>query len=597
MDLETGEVYLSDPLEKLYPRDSVVSTLTSNYGAILVTSDGKYLYILSYSTSTGYNGYTINKYDPRDSMKLVDEYTFYGSSLYTDGIIADGKYVYAFQWHGNGTITRLNLENETIAYSWRSEQQNLSDLHTGTVDIISGQFDWKNNVVWMGDLVDWDRNDLDENAWIYKYSSCSTASYSCGDGICMPSEDCPLDCGTLVNTIQIRAKAKKYDSINPILEFWYRKTTGEWEKLFDDEITNQTFFLNYKYNLEAPINMTGFAIVYQNDGDPKTDRELYIDSMRFNGADPQIKFDGSDENIIYDLGFGSNAWLDGLDTEAPNGVLDENGAFRSKITYPSQCENGVQDENELGVDCGGPCGPCSTEEDDDPDGPITNVTCGNGVIDGDEWCDYSASTVSNLRCSDFGYEGSDKVKCDTSCVVDLSYCPGYNPSANETCEFLTKTTREQEIGEFKPSLLGGGETSDAVGLIATAGDYMYSKSYGAYDGDDNNLAKIRKSDGVVVENVANLSSSVSMFYHPPYTDYLGFHEDGVIYNGYISSGKIQILDLKINQKYWSSAPSSFLMRPDDSNISASGGNVLLTFDGKYIYNLSYKYHLYMMDLK
>ncbi|NCD07575.1 MAG: LamG domain-containing protein, partial [Spirochaetia bacterium] len=308
--------------------------------------------------------------------------------------------------------------------------------------------------------------------------------------------------------------------------------------------------------------------------------------IRFNGDSSEIRFDGSDENTVYDLGFASNSWLDGLDTEIPAGILDENGAFRTKITYPSQCENGVQDENELGIDCGGPCGVCS--EDTEPTDPITNGGCGNGIIDGDEWCDYSASTVSNLRCSDFGYEGSDKVKCDINCVVDLSYCPGYNPSANETCEFLTKTTREQEIGEFKPSLSSGGETSDAVGLIATAGDYMYAKSYGDYDGADNNLAKIRKSDGVVVENVNTLSSSISMFYYPAHTDYLGFHEEGVIYNGYISSGKIQILDLKINQKYWSSTPSSFIMKPDDSNVAASSGYVLLTTDGKYIYNLSYK---------
>ncbi|MCF7795832.1 IPT/TIG domain-containing protein, partial [Patescibacteria group bacterium] len=586
MDLETGGVYLSDPLENLHRRNDVSSVLDTNYSQILVTSDGKYLYTLSYTRSTGYNGYTVNKYDPRDSMKLIDEYIFYGTSLYTDGVIADGNYLYAFQWSGNGTITRLNLENETIAYSWRSEQRNSSDLHTGRVDIINGQFDWKNNVIWMGDLVDHDRNDLDENAWIYKYTSCSTASYSCGDGICMPSESCPLDCGTLVDTIQIRAKAKKYDSINPILEFWYRKTTGEWEKLFEDEITNQTFFLNYKYNLETSINMTGFAIAYQNDGDPKTDRELYVDSIRFNGDSEKIEFNGTDENIIYDLGSSSNAWRDDLNTEVPAGVLDENGAFRTKITYPPQCENGIQDEDELGVDCGGPCASCP--EDEDPDDPVVSGTCGNGVIDGDEWCDYSASTASNLKCSDFGYDSSDKVRCDTSCVVDLSFCPGYNPSPNETCEFLTKDTREQEVGEFKPKFSGGGETSDAVGLTATAGDYMYVKSYSAYDGDDQNLTKVRKSDGVVVENIGTLSSSISMFYHPPYTDYLGFHEDGVIYNGYVDSGRIRILDLKINQKYWSKTPNSFLMRPDDSNVTASGGNVLLTFDGKYIYNLSYK---------
>jgi len=84
-------------------------------------------------------------------------------------------------------------------------------------------------------------------------------------------------------------------------------------------------------------------------------------------------------------------------------------------------------------------------------------------------------------------------------------------------------------------------------------------------------------------SIARHNTSISMFYYSPYTDYLGFHEDGVIYNGYISSGKIQVLDLKINQKYLSSAPSSYLMKPDNSTAAATGSDVLLTTDGEYIY--------------
>lgn len=118
----------------------------------LITSDGTYIY----NVSSGVNGirragWSVRVFDPTDGWRLVRDFivaptaTGFGY-LFTDGIIADGRFLYFIEF-GTGLTHRVRVvDAQTGAFVEEFESDQ------ATTDILGGQYDWTNNRVWLGQL-------------------------------------------------------------------------------------------------------------------------------------------------------------------------------------------------------------------------------------------------------------------------------------------------------------------------------------------------------------------------------------------------------------------------------------------------------------
>lgn len=120
-------------------------------GHSLITSDGTYVYNVSMSTPKGArNAWNVRVFDPAQSWDLVREFTSPPTENgftfeWTDGILADGRYLYFIEWQGQQRIRMVDAQDGTFVDEWQSDQD--------VTRIITGQYDWVNNKVWLGDLL------------------------------------------------------------------------------------------------------------------------------------------------------------------------------------------------------------------------------------------------------------------------------------------------------------------------------------------------------------------------------------------------------------------------------------------------------------
>jgi len=115
-------------------------------GNQLITSNGRYIFNLAYGDGTAYTAYKVRVFDPQNALALVKEFSIVTTSLYTDGISAKGDSLYAIQWTG------ANPAN-VVEINWQTEQiVNTTTIPQGTTQAIEGQYDWVNDVHWVGAL-------------------------------------------------------------------------------------------------------------------------------------------------------------------------------------------------------------------------------------------------------------------------------------------------------------------------------------------------------------------------------------------------------------------------------------------------------------
>lgn len=134
---------------------------------ILITTDGTYVYNLAHGRDgSAYGGWTLKIFDPNNGWNLVKEKKFGTSSYYTDGLIADGAYVYAIEW------TETDAARIT-AFDTDGNQIDQWTINQGTTKVINGQYDWVNGKVWLGGL--YSPNDL-----IHRYSHIALAGGKTG---------------------------------------------------------------------------------------------------------------------------------------------------------------------------------------------------------------------------------------------------------------------------------------------------------------------------------------------------------------------------------------------------------------------------------
>ena len=157
---ESGKAY---ELERISPQTGVLDTvevpdglLEWKYGRVedghsLITSDGRLIYNVSMSSSAGTrNGWDVRVFDPADSWRLLRSFssppTETGFTFeWTDGVVADGERLYFIEFKGERRIRMVDAANGAFLDEWRSDQD--------TTRIVSGQYDWINNKLWLGDLL------------------------------------------------------------------------------------------------------------------------------------------------------------------------------------------------------------------------------------------------------------------------------------------------------------------------------------------------------------------------------------------------------------------------------------------------------------
>lgn len=126
----------------------------------LITSDGEFIY----NVSSGVNGvrrsgWTVRVFDPANAWRIVRQFTVQPTETgfgyrFTDGAIADGRFIYLIEF-GTGLTHRVRVvDAHTGAFIEEFESDQAQ------TDILGGQFDWVNNVVWLGQL---------EGGMVYRY--------------------------------------------------------------------------------------------------------------------------------------------------------------------------------------------------------------------------------------------------------------------------------------------------------------------------------------------------------------------------------------------------------------------------------------------
>jgi len=122
-------------------------------GQFLIASDGRYIYNLA----SGVDGvrraaWKARVFDPAQGWAVAREFVIPPTSngftyLTTDGLIADGDYLYLveFTTSGRGRVRVVSAQDGAFVEERLSDQP-----ETG---IITGQYDWRNNRVWLGKLL------------------------------------------------------------------------------------------------------------------------------------------------------------------------------------------------------------------------------------------------------------------------------------------------------------------------------------------------------------------------------------------------------------------------------------------------------------
>ena len=117
----------------------------------MITSDGRQIYNVSMSSALGTRvGWGVRVFDvdatgwhlAREFIVPPTETGF--TYLFTDGIFADGERLYLIEFDGERRIRAVSAMDGSFVDEWTSDQD--------VTRVISGQYDWLNDHVWLGDL-------------------------------------------------------------------------------------------------------------------------------------------------------------------------------------------------------------------------------------------------------------------------------------------------------------------------------------------------------------------------------------------------------------------------------------------------------------
>jgi hypothetical protein len=116
----------------------------------LITSDGQYIYNASMSSEKGMRAeWSFRVFDPAAEWALVREFTSPPTEngftyKWTDGLVADGQRLYLIEYGGQRRIRMIDAFDGHFLDEWTSDQD--------ITRAITGQYDWLNDKIWLGDL-------------------------------------------------------------------------------------------------------------------------------------------------------------------------------------------------------------------------------------------------------------------------------------------------------------------------------------------------------------------------------------------------------------------------------------------------------------
>jgi len=554
----------------------------------MITSDGEYLYNVSYHIDGGssgtYNGWTVRVLDPANGFQKVREYTVATSSFYTDGVMADGEYLYTIEW-GGGDAARVvasRLDNAEVVRTWT--------LNQGTTDIITGQYDAVNGKFWMGAL---------RNNGIYEYDGFRAVERE----VAVPvMEALPeyVNTGTLVlrgtkeagSAIWIDGEEKvAADS----------STTWSYEiSLFGDGL--HTFSLTAK---DAHGNVSP-AVTVATTLDQTPPAIVFTSPTLTNQSSYTLTYtaDGVAKSVVQSLTEGANVlsvtWSDAagnsttanltvtLDTIAPaivfsSPTLTNQSSYTLTYTADGVAKSVVQSltegANVLSVTWSDAAG---------------NSTTANLTVTLDTIAPAIVFTSPTILTGDPSYtltytvDGVEKTEVRTLTEgVNVLSVTERDAAGNETVaeyQVTFQATSITELPEESPFVKGTSEAiwaknMEGAGVVATDGKYLYVKRWSTYGGSDDVFQRIGTGYGGTVRGknygaVSSSTISLSATYH-----------DGYLYNPLKGDPyHLERIDVITGAKDQVLVPEGLLER---SSGQVRTGWQMITSDGEYLYNVSY----------
>jgi len=240
--------------------------------------------------------------------------------------------------------------------------------------------------------------------------------------------------------------------------------------------------------------------------------------------------------------------------------LEDQGEFGEEESVPATCSDGVQNQGETGIDCGGPCNPCITTPPPSPFNTLTLVTSTpNNVIsqpfiievsanmgevkvskleikkDGraTSYCKPTAGTVSSLGVyTDLGIIPSSPNPLFIS--IDITDCDATGSyEFTVTGEYQGHTIRDTETITITPN------TFSTVLLSSVSSNYYTNNNFNI--NIETNLGGVNITTFKVFEDVSG-----SLLPTPNCTVYGGNSANGVFANVGTTNITTKILGLTIN---------------------------------------------------
>ena len=201
-------------------------------------------------------------------------------------------------------------------------------------------------------------------------------------------------------------------------------------------------------------------------------------------------FDSYGDGICCGYGSGSYAVTDEFGNELASGAsFGSSEATEFCVSDPTEptCDDGIQNGDETGVDCGGSCAPCATCDDGIQNGNETGIDCGgsctacptcdDGLQNGDETgVDCGGSCTACATCDD-GIQNGDETGVDCGGSCNPCGCSGVEVTVTINLDNYPEETSWQISGVAGVVASGGTYPSAPDGSTVTASECLADGCY------------------------------------------------------------------------------------------------------------------------
>ena len=201
-------------------------------------------------------------------------------------------------------------------------------------------------------------------------------------------------------------------------------------------------------------------------------------------------FDSYGDGICCGYGSGSYAVTDEFGNELASGAsFGSSEATEFCVSDPTEptCDDGIQNGDETGVDCGGSCAPCATCDDGIQNGNETGIDCGgsctacptcdDGLQNGDETgVDCGGSCTACATCDD-GIQNGDETGVDCGGSCNPCGCSGVEVTVTINLDNYPEETSWQISGGAGVVASGGTYPSAPDGSTVTASECLADGCY------------------------------------------------------------------------------------------------------------------------